>query len=169
MDPASIAGLVGTTLRSLYSVTATLYTFVTSAKKVDKSLENLHGEVRGLVRVLEDIETFLRDHAISGTNAVWDPTYIAIKDTRRTIKTLQKVLDQLGPASKLTNGIKKALKQIQLNFNSDEIADIKSRIHWHSTILRKYNWIMLSSFKTLFRFILSRTQSIVSFFSLNSR
>ena len=135
MDPVSIAGLVAPTLKALYNVTTTLYTFITSAKKVEKSLENLLEEVRGLIRVLEDIETFLK----SRTDGNWGPIYYAIRDTRRTAKALQKVLDGLGPPSQVTNGIKKTVKQIQLNFNSDEISNIRSRVQWHSTILRTYN------------------------------
>ena len=135
MDPVSIAGAVGPTLKALYSVTTTLYTFVTSAKKVDKSLENLHGDVRGLTRVLEDIETFLKDVA-PGTEGAWDPIYNAIQDTRRTIDDLQKTLDGLGPPSEVTNAFKKTVKQVQLNFSSEEISDIRSRIQWHSNILR---------------------------------
>ena len=135
MDPVSIAGAVGPTLKTLYSVTTTLYTFVTSAKKVDKSLENLQGDVRGLTRVLEDIETFLKD-VIPGTEGAWDPIYNAIHDTRRTIQDLQKILDRLGPPNGVTNAFKKTVKQVQLNFNSDEISNIRSRIQWHSTALR---------------------------------
>ena len=143
MDPVSIAGAVGPTLKTLYTVTTTLYTFVTSAKKVDKSLENLHVDVRGLTRVLEDIETFLRDvidaqtsDAAPGTEGAWGPIYNAVHDTRRTIKDLQDVLDRLGPPSKVTNAFKKTVKQVQLNLNSDEISNIRSRIQWHSTVLR---------------------------------
>ena len=143
MDPVSIAGLVGPTLRTLYTVTTTLYTFITSAKKVDETLENLQGDVRGLTRVLEDIEAFLKgviiaqtSHATPGTDAAWDPIYNAIHDTRRTIEDLQKVLDRLGPPSKITDGYKKAVKQVQLNINSDEISNIRSRVQWHSTVLR---------------------------------
>lgn len=135
MDPVSIAGAVGPTLKALYSVTTTLYTFVTSAKKVDKSLENLQGDVRGLTRVLEDVEIFLKD-VIPGTKAAWGPIYNAIHDTRRTIKDLQKILDHLGPPSEVTNAFKKTVKQVQLNFNSDDISNIRSPIQWHSTVLR---------------------------------
>lgn len=135
MDPVSIAGAVGPTLRTLYSVTTTLYTFVTSAKKVDKSLENLHVDVRGLTRVVEDIEIFLKD-VIPGTQATCDPIYNAIRDTRHTIKDLQKILDRLGPPSEVTNVFKKTAKQVQMNLNSDEISSIRSRIQWHSSVLR---------------------------------
>lgn len=143
MDPVSIAGAVGPTLKTLYSVTTTLYTFISSAKKVDKSLENLHVDVRGLTRVLEDIETFLKDVIIAqtsdaalGTEGAWGPIYNAIQDTRRTVQELQDVLDHLGPPEKVTNAFKKTVKQVKLNLNSDEISSIKSRIQWHSTVLR---------------------------------
>ena len=135
MDPVSIAGLVGPTLKTLYTVTTTLYTFITSAKQVDKSLENLQVDVRGLTRVLEDIETFLKD-VVPGTEGAWDPIYNAIHDTRRTIKDLEKILDRLGLPSEVTNAYKKAVKQVQLNLNSDDINNIRSRIQWHSTVLR---------------------------------
>ena len=145
MDPVSIAAAVGPALKTLYSVTTTLYSFITSAKKVGKSLEDLQGEVRGLTRVLEDIEAFPKDtviaqtsYASSRTDGAWDPIYNAIQDTQRTIEALQKVLDRLGPPSKVTNGLKKAVKQVQLNINSEEISNIRSRVHWHSTILRTY-------------------------------
>ena len=135
MDPVSIAGLVGPTLRTLYTVTTTLYTFITSAKKVDKSLENLQVDLRSLTRVLEDIETFLKDVA-PGTEGAWGPIYNAIQDTRRTINDLQKILDRLGPSSEVINAFKKTVKQVQLNLESDEINNIRSRIQWHSTVLR---------------------------------
>ena len=145
MDPVSIAAAVGPALKTLYSVTTTLYNFISSAKKVDQALENLNGDVRGLTRVLEDIETFLKDviiaqtsHATSKKDGVWGPIYNAIQDTQRTIEALQVVLDRLGPSSKVVNGFQKTMKQIQLEFNSDEISNIKDRVRWHSTILRTY-------------------------------
>ena len=151
MDPVSIAGAVGPALKTLYSVTTTLYTFITSAKTVDKSLVNLQSEVRGLTRVLEDIETFLKDIIIAqtrnttpGIDGAWGPIYNAIQDTRRTIGDLQKILDRLGSPSEITNGIKKTVKQIQLNINSEDINNIRSRVQWHSTSLRMYNLELFS-------------------------
>ena len=135
MDPVTIAGLVGPTLKTLYTVTTTLYTFISSAKVVDKSLENLQVDVRGLTRALEDIETFVKD-VIPGIVGAWDSIYNAIHDTRRTIEDLQKILDRLGPPGEVTNAFKKTVKQVQLNLNSDEISNIRSRIQWHSTVLR---------------------------------
>ena len=142
MDPVSIVGAVGPALQALYSVTTTLYTFITSATKVDKSLENLQREVRGLTRVLEDIETFQdvivaqTRNATRGMDGAWAPIYNNIQDTRYTIDALQKVLDRLGSPSEVTNSIKKAITQIHLNINSEEINNIRSRVQWHSTSLR---------------------------------
>ena len=145
MDPVSIAAAVGPTLKTLYTVTTTLYSFITSAKKVDQALENLNGEVRGLTRVLEDIETFDKDviiaqtsHAPNRKDGVWGPICNAIQDTQRTIEALQVVLDRLGPPSNVKNGFQKTKKQIQLGFNSDEISNIKARVRWHSAVLRTY-------------------------------
>lgn len=96
--------------------------------------------------MLEDIDAFLKDiiiaqtsHATSRADGAWGPIYNAIQDTQRTIKALQKVLDRLGPSSKVTNFMKKTVKQMELNFNSDEISKINARVQWHSTILRTYN------------------------------
>ena len=132
MALASIAGLVDATLENLYTVTKTLFTFVTSAENVDNSVKILRGEVQGLIRVFEATKTFLEDDVTSETNAVWGTTYKAIKDTGSTIKVLQDILHQLGPTGNPTN-------QDQLNIDSDEIANIISRIQWHSAILGKYN------------------------------
>lgn len=145
MDPVSIAGAVGPTLKTLYTVTTTLYTFITSAKKVDKSLQDLNGEVRSLTRVLEDIETSLKDtvvaqtsFATSKTDGAWAPIHNATQDTHTTVEELDKVLSGLGPPGNLRNGFKKTVKQVQLNFHSDQITSIKLRVHWHSTTLRTY-------------------------------
>ena len=168
MDPVSIAGAVGPALKALYSVTTTLYTFITSAKKVDQSLENLQSEVRGLTRVLEDIEKFLKDVIITqtrntmpGIDGAWGPIYNAIQDTQHTIKALQKVLGSLGSPSEVTNGFKKTVKQIQLNINLEEISNIRSRIQWHSTSLRMYNPEFLPSIQALFWFVTASNASSV--------
>ena len=169
MDPVSIAGAVGPTLKILYTVTTTLYSFITSAKKVDKTLESLNVEVRGLTRVLEDIETYLKDitiaqtsHATARKDGVWGPIYSAIQDTQRTIEALQEVLDRLGPPSKVTNGLKKTVKQIQLDFNSDEVSNIRSRIQCHSTILRTYILAFFFSIQALFGVAIGSEHPVVS-------
>ena len=56
MDPVSIIGAIGSTSRVLSAVSTTLYTFITSARVVDKSLDALHDEIRGLYAVLKTVE-----------------------------------------------------------------------------------------------------------------
>lgn len=65
MDPVSIFSAVGATTKIVCSVSIALYSFVSSAKTVDKSLGALHGEVDGLHEVLRTVETTLRDSVIS--------------------------------------------------------------------------------------------------------
>ena len=56
MDPVSIIAAIGSTSRVLYRVSTTLYTFITRAKVVDKSLDALHDEIRGLHAVLKMVK-----------------------------------------------------------------------------------------------------------------
>lgn len=66
MDPVSIIGAIGSTSRVLYAVSTTLYTFITSAKVVDKSLDALHDEIRGLNAVLKTVKkTITALHGVS--------------------------------------------------------------------------------------------------------
>lgn len=48
MDPLSIVGAVSDDSESVFSVSTLLYTFITSATVVDKSLEALQVEVKSL-------------------------------------------------------------------------------------------------------------------------
>lgn len=143
MDPLSIVTAVSASIKTVYSISTTLYTFITSTKKIDSSLEDLLGEVRGLTRVLEDIETFLKDNVIAQTsyatsrpNGAWGPILDAIQDTQSTLAALKKIVTKLGPPREARNGLKKAAKQVHLGVNLDEINTIKSRVHWHSTALQ---------------------------------
>lgn len=65
MDPVSIIGAIGSTSRVLYAVSTTLYTFISSAKVVGKSLDALHDEIRGLHAALKMVEKTIA--ALDGT------------------------------------------------------------------------------------------------------
>ena len=56
MDPISIVGAIGSTSRVVYAVSTALYTFITSAKVIDKSLDALHKEIRGLHDMLNTVD-----------------------------------------------------------------------------------------------------------------
>lgn len=143
MEPFSLAAALGGTLKTLYSVSDSLYTFITDARKVHKSLEDLARETRGLTRSLEDVETLLKDSVIAQTSYVtsrpdgaWRGIRDAIQDTRDTVNALQKIVRKLGSPSKITNGFKKTTKQVQLNLNATEIRNLKSQIHLHAITLQ---------------------------------
>ena len=56
MDPIAIISTVGAAGQIVQSVSTTLYSFISSAKVVDQSLEALHVEVKGLHGVLGKVE-----------------------------------------------------------------------------------------------------------------
>lgn len=56
MDSVSIIVAIDSTSRLLYAVSTALYTFITSAKVVDKCLDALHDEIRGLNAVLRTVK-----------------------------------------------------------------------------------------------------------------
>ena len=49
---------------------------------------------------------------------------------------LNEILRDLGDSRKVSNPFKKALKQIQLELNADDIVNIRSQIHTHSSNLQ---------------------------------
>ena len=139
MEPLSIATTVGATCKFVYEVSTTLYAFINSAKVVDKSFEALHAEVQGLHRVLDLVEKTInepaliqKDIATSLGNGIWTSIDHAVQDCQRTATALEQILRRLGNGDKASNLFKKAAKQIQLNISTDDINNIRSRIHTHS-------------------------------------
>lgn len=59
-----------------------------------------------------------------------------VKDSRKTAVALNDILRDLGDSRKVSNPFKKALKQIQLEMNADNIINIRARIHTHSSNLQ---------------------------------
>ena len=143
MDPLSVAASLGNALRAVYTVGDTLFTFIKDARKVDKAVEDLAREVKLLTFSLKDIEALLKDPVIAQTrcitsrpDGVWRGIRDSIEETRDTVADLQGIVWKLGPASNITNGFKKAAKQLQVNFNTTEINELKSRIHLHAMTLQ---------------------------------
>ena len=138
MEPLSVLTVVGATLRTIFTVSQSIYTFIDAIKKVDKSLENLDREIKGLNKVLHEIEKSLPRPNSSASKFVnnWSLVQYATDDTLRTVSDLHRVLDRLGPPEKVKSGFKKAVKQVELNYKADEIQAIRSRIQWHAASLQ---------------------------------
>lgn len=143
MDPLSIATAVLAASQAVGSVSQALYTFISSAKRVDDSVKDLHHEVQGLAAVLEAIDHALKQPIVTETreytslaSGVWSSVNHAINDSQHTIKALGGILQGLGAADKASNSFRKVLKQIKLKFNASDISSVKGRIHTHTTSLQ---------------------------------
>ena len=138
MDPISIATAAGTASKTLYSISTTLYTFISSAKKVDKSLEALHNEVKATARALDSVQSVLKQPFILRTKAelpgaddVWTSTASAIGDTQKTARILQELVKGLGSLDPSPNVFRKAQMQLKINFNSKDIQEIRTLCQSH--------------------------------------
>ena len=138
MDPISIATAAGTASKTLYSISATLYTFISSAKKVDMSLEALHDEVNAMARALDSVQSVLKHPLILQTKAeipdadhVWTSTASAIRDTQKTARILQEVVRGFRTLDASPNVFRKAYMQIKINFNSKNIHEIRTLCQSH--------------------------------------
>ncbi len=142
MDPLSILGAVWTTTEITYAISSTLLRFIQSSRIIDKTLEELNCEVEGLTKALETIERSLRDPAIrrikSGDDGKgpWGSLDIAVTDTQRTVNALKEIVEGLGMVNKSANPLKKAVKQVKLSLDADQISKVKDRIHTHTTSLQ---------------------------------
>ena len=138
MDPVSIATAAGTASKTLYSISTTLYTFICSAKKVDKSLEALRNEVEAMARVLDSVQSVLKQPLIlrakaeiPGVDNVWTSTASAISDTQKTARMLQRLVKGLGTLDASPNVFRKAKMQFKLNFNSTDIDEYRTLCQSH--------------------------------------
>ena len=142
MDPLSVLGAVSTVTKTTYWISSTLFGFIQSTRVIDKTLEELKSEVEGLTKALETIELGLKDPAVSriksgeDTKRPWGFLEVAVTDTQRTVNALERIVEGLGTVKKSPNPFKRAVKQVKLNLDADEISQVKDRIHTHTTSLQ---------------------------------
>lgn len=155
MDPISIATAAGTASKTLYSISTTLYTFISSAKKVDKSLKALRNEVKAMARALDSVHSVLRQPLILRTKAeipgvdhVWTSTASAIRDTQKTARILQELVKELGTLDASPNVFRKTYMQIKINFNSKDIHEVRNlcQSHFNSLNVSLHLITMLASY-----------------------
>ena len=142
MDPLSILGAVSTVTKTTYWISNTLFNFIQSSRVVDNTLEELNREVEGLTKALKSIELGLKDPAISraksggNVKGPWGFLDVAVTDTQRTVNALKGIVEGFGVVKKSANPFKKAVKQVKLNLDADQISGVKDRIHTHTTSLQ---------------------------------
>lgn len=142
MDPLSILSAVLTVTKTTYWISSSLVSFIQSSRAIDKTLEELNREVDGLTKALESIALSLKDPAISrvksGGDAIgpWGFLDVAVTDTQHTVNALKGIVEGLGVVKKSANPFKKAVKQVKLNLEADQVSGVKDRIRTHTTSLQ---------------------------------
>ena len=142
MDPLSVLSAVSAATKTTYNISSTLFRFIQSTRVIDKSLEELNREVESLTKALEAIELSLKDPAIirikngEGTKGPWGSLDVAVTDTQRTVNALERIVEGLGTVKRSANPFKKAVKQVELNLDADQITRVKDRIRTHTTSLQ---------------------------------
>ena len=138
MDPISIATAAGSASKTLYSISTNLYTFISSAKKADQSLEALRNEVKAMAGALDSVQSVLKQPLILRTKAeipgvdhVWTSTASAIGDTQKTARILQELVKGLGTLDASPNVFRKAQMQLRVNFISKDINEIRTLCQSH--------------------------------------
>ncbi len=120
-----------------------LYSFIQATKTVNKSIEALHLEVKGLESVLTTAQTVLagieryyaKDPAQSVVS-VWTSIGNGVQDCRLTVEALNTLVSDVGTNAGTANPIKKMVKQVNLNLNTEQIVAVRGRIHTHSMCLQ---------------------------------
>ena len=129
MDPVSIATAAGTASKTLYSISTTLYTFISSAKKVDKSLKLLRNEVKAMARALDSVRSVLKQPLIRRTK-IKIPGADHV-DTQKTARILQELVKGLGTLDASPNVFRKVYMQLKIIFNSKDINEIRALCQSH--------------------------------------
>ena len=140
MDPLSIAMAVGAASRAAWSVSSILYSFVSSAKKIDKTLNSLYTAVQGLEDSLKSVETTFEQPAVKAATVDVQIHRVSlrslthsIEDCKHTLDALATQLKDVGPRERQSSALKKPILQIKLNMSQSEIDSLRLHIQSHST------------------------------------
>ena len=143
ISPLAIVGAVNSVGGAVVSLSTKLYSFIQATKVVDKSIQALYLEVKGLQNVLNTAQTILngtvRDHAedpAQSVEGVWTSIENGVRDCRLTVEALDTLVSDVGTITGTANPIKKMFKQLKLNISTEQIVAVRSRIHTHSLCLQ---------------------------------
>ncbi|CAD6593008.1 MAG: hypothetical protein ASARMPRED_006925 [Alectoria sarmentosa] len=146
MDPVSpfvILGAVTSAGGAAFNVSTKLYSFIKATKAVDKSVEALYREVKGLETTLYTAQRTLtktvRDHAKDpalSADGIMASIENGAQDCRVTVEALNSLVQDVGTNNRTTNPFKKMLKQLKLNLSTDQIEAVRGRVHTHSICLQ---------------------------------
>lgn len=123
-------------------ISCCLYEFISSAKKVDITIELLYTAVLGLEPSLRNVEKKMKNPSV--TEATKDHSLYAgsldaidcsLQNCEHTLRAFSDMLPE-NRANRKFNIFKKAVVQFQLNLSQNEMHSLRCRIQDHSTNLQ---------------------------------
>jgi hypothetical protein len=137
MDPLTIVTSVAATSRVLATLSRTLTRFIRDTKRVDNTVDALLREVNSLKRTVTAIEGVIEQPATQAViqhdlecnlgNSVDD----SLVECRTTLESLDKILEGIKVKNPGRNPFGQAVKQIKVNWNSDEFRTLRGQMHSH--------------------------------------
>jgi hypothetical protein len=137
MDPLTIVASVAATSRAVTTISITLAQFIRDTKQVDNTVDGLLREVDSLKRSLSAIEdviqqpatqaVILQDQECNLGNSIDD----SLVECRITLEGLDRILGEIEVKSPSRNLFRQAVKQIKVNWNSDEFRTLRGQMHSH--------------------------------------
>jgi chromosome segregation ATPase len=135
MDPLSITVASGSLARLCTQLSASLYTFVSEARCVDKTVQAFQDEIEDLSKVLNSINTSFNDptYKEAALKATTEHERLHWENLRKSMNdcqwTLESLVNALKRVKKEDSGFfRRPRKQIRLNMTSAEIVRLQKQI-----------------------------------------
>lgn len=143
LEPATIVTLATGVGKVVFTVSESLYTFISKANKVDQSIKHLHAEIRLSYQTLNAVQgalsnsvvtSALRDHA--QTQEILEVVQGSIQECQVTADALAETLNDIPQAAQSRNPFKQSWKQVKLDLNEGQIKELRSQFQVHCISLQ---------------------------------
>jgi Fungal N-terminal domain of STAND proteins len=143
MDPLSIITVVASISKTVFGVSATLYTFVNETRNVDQTVKDLATEVDALSRALTQVEAVLQSPTVVAAEKcvsadenkqLWHTVYGSVGDCQKTVERIDSALDEVR--KRRSSWAAQALRQVKLKLGKDEINSLRAQTHTHCSALK---------------------------------
>ncbi|KAL8780768.1 MAG: hypothetical protein Q9213_006315 [Squamulea squamosa] len=143
ISPIAIVSAVSVIGVNVCTISAKLYIFIRATKAIDKSIEALYTEIKGLENVIKSaqgtlsnaLDDFLGNPFFLAAEA-WDSIKGAVDDCQITVETLTPIVQNVASSKPATNLFQWAFRQVKLELSADEVEAVRSRIHTHTMCLQ---------------------------------
>lgn len=134
MDPLSIASASAALAGFCTKLSTTIYNFIDNSQYVDISVQVLRSEIDSLSQVLTNISVSFNDSSLSATALEsqtgheaqhWKSFKELMNDCRKTLETLEQILEPLRKQSRL---FPRPIKQLKLENRLQQITLLKQQI-----------------------------------------